>query len=195
MHSPLIQNLIEALCAMPGVGRKSAQRIAFSFLQRQPQAALNLSESLKNAVENIVQCSQCRNLSETTLCSICNDMNRDVATLCVVETAIDLIALEETHAYKGRYFVLHGHLSPIDGIGPEQLGISQLLEFLTDNSVEEVILATNLTAEGEATAYYLTQTCQNLVSKITRIAHGVPLGGELEYVDGNTLAHAISGRK
>ncbi len=195
MHSPLIQNLIDTLCTMPGVGRKSAQRIAFAFLQRQPQTALALAVALETAINGIIQCKQCRNLSETPICTICSNSSRENNILCVVESAIDLIALEESHAYKGKYFVLHGHLSPIDGIGPDELGISQLITLLTESSIDELILATNLTVEGEATAFYITENCQSYVNKITRIAHGVPLGGELEYVDGNTLAHAISGRK
>ena len=209
MFSPIIQNLIDALCSMPGIGRKSAQRIAFSMLQKQPQVALNLANALTVAVEKIKRCSRCRNLCEDTLCAICSNPKRDNSTICIVETAMDLAALEETQVYRGHYFVLHGRLSPIDGIGPEEIGIDQLIAIISDstnsddansdgtnnNSVDELILATNLTAEGEATAYYISETCQGYVDKISRIAHGVPLGGELEYVDGNTLAHAFSGRK
>lgn len=193
--SPLIDSLIEALRCLPGVGPKSAQRMALHLLERDRLGAERLAERLLQAVEQVGHCRRCRNLSEDELCRLCASDQRDDALLCIVEMPADVLAIEQTGSYRGRYFVLMGHLSPIEGIGPEQLGIKQLLELVAEGQVEEVILATNPTVEGEATAHYITEHLQPYPVKVSRIAHGIPLGGELEYVDGGTLMHALSGRR
>ena len=193
--SPALDALIESLRCLPGVGPKSAQRMALHLLERDRDGARLLSRSLATAAEKVGNCERCRNLSEDPLCGICADTRRDASTVCVVETPGDILAIEQAGGYRGRYFVLMGHLSPIDGIGPEEIGLDELERQARESSFEEVILATNPTAEGEATAYYLTRMLEPLVPRISRIAHGVPLGGELEYVDGSTLAHAFSGRQ
>jgi recombination protein RecR len=192
--SPSLEALIEALRCLPGVGPKSAQRMALHVLERNREGASRLATALQDAVDRIAHCQRCRNLTELELCEICSDPRRDQQTLCVVETPGDVLAIEQAGGYRGRYFVLMGHLSPIDGIGPEDIGLDRLTEQVRDSGVGEVILATNPTAEGEATAYYLTETLAPLGVRLSRIAHGVPLGGELEYVDGSTLMHAFSGR-
>lgn len=193
--SPLLQNLIGALRCLPGVGPKSAQRMALHLLERERDAAVNLSRALVDAVENIGECSRCRTLSEDPVCEICASPSRDPSLLCVLESPVDMMAVEQTGGYNGTYFVLKGHLSPIDGIGPEQLGIDQLLERVAGGEVKELILATNPTVEGEATAHYIAEQLKDSPVRITRIAHGVPVGGELEFVDGGTLAHALAGRR
>lgn len=193
--SPLLQQLITALRCLPGVGPKSAQRMAFHLLERDQQGALSLAESLEQAIEKIGRCSSCRTLSEEELCEICSSSRRDKGLLCVLESPVDLFAVEQTGGYGGYYFVLGGHLSPIDGIGPDDLGIDQLLERVRSGEVRELILATNPTVEGEATAHYIAEQVRELGINVSRIAHGVPVGGELEYVDGGTLAHALAGRR
>ncbi len=193
--SPALQNLIEALRCLPGVGPKSAQRMALHLLERDREGAVELSQRLQVAVDRIGHCVQCRNLTELEVCEICADTRRDAATICVVETPADVLAVEQIGSYRGRYFVLMGHLSPIDGIGPEDLGLDRFERRVAEEGVAEVILATNPTVEGEATAYYLSDALRSRGVKVSRIAHGVPLGGELEYVDGSTLAHAFSGRR
>lgn len=193
--SPLIQQLITALRCLPGVGPKSAQRMAFHLLERDRQAASELSEALKLAVEQVAECQQCRTLSETPVCDICADQSRDAHTLCIVESPLDILAIEHTGGFGGHYFVLGGHLSPIDGIGPDDIGVGQLLSRVGEGVVKEVILATNPTVEGEATAHYIAEQLRRFEVRLTRIAHGVPVGGELEYVDGGTLAHALAGRR
>ncbi|MFK8043190.1 recombination mediator RecR [Congregibacter sp.] len=197
MHrfSPAMDALIEALRCLPGVGPKSAQRMALHLLERNREGASALSRSLADAVERVGRCQQCRNLAESVLCGICADTRRDPSLLCIVETPGDILAIEQAGGYRGRYFVLMGHLSPIDGIGPEEIGLPLLEALARDGEVQEVILATNPTVEGEATAYYITRMLEPLIPRMSRIAHGVPLGGELEYVDGSTLAHAFSGRQ
>lgn len=192
--SPLIDQLITALRCLPGVGPKSAQRMAFHILERERSAGNALAEALHKAITHVGHCESCRTLSESTLCSICSNTNRDSALLCIVETPSDVIAIEQTGSYRGRYFVLMGRLSPLDGIGPEELGIDHLIQRLTISPLQEVILATNPTVEGEATAHYLAELIKQRGINTTRIAHGVPLGGELEFVDGNTLARAMMGR-
>jgi recombination protein RecR len=189
--SPLIDQLIIALRCLPGVGPKSAQRMAFHILERERNAGIALADALKKAVDQIGHCESCRTLSETELCALCNNPNRDSSLLCIVETPTDVIAIEQTGSYRGYYFVLMGRLSPLDGIGPEELGIEKLLQRLTLQPPQEVILATNPTVEGEATAHYLAELIKQRHINTTRIAHGVPLGGELEFVDGNTLARAM----
>jgi recombination protein RecR len=193
--SPVLDALIEALRVLPGVGPKSAQRMALHLLERDRDGASRLAEALAEAVARVGRCERCRNLAEEALCGICADTRRDDSLLCVVETPGDILAIEQAGGYRGRYFVLLGHLSPIDGIGPEEIGLPRLEALASNGELAEVILATNPNAEGEATAYYVTRLLEPLVPKITRIAHGVPLGGELEYVDGSTLAHAFSGRR
>ena len=193
--SPLLQQLIDALKCLPGVGPKSAQRMAFHLLERDPEGAKELSSALTEAVEKIGHCSMCRTLSETALCEICHSPSRDDASLCVVETPADIFAIEHTAEFRGKYFVLMGHLSPLDGIGPTELGLDLLESRLADGEVRELILATNPTVEGEATAHYISEMALRHKILTTRIAHGVPLGGELEYIDAGTLAHAFSGRQ
>ncbi|MGI1670443.1 MAG: recombination mediator RecR [Neptuniibacter sp.] len=193
--SPLLQQLISALRCLPGVGPKSAQRMAFHLLERDKDGALSLADALQKAVDEIGHCSQCRTLSETDLCDICNSHSRDESMLCVLESPVDVLAVEQTGGFNGLYFVLSGHLSPIDGVGPEDLGIDLLLERLKSANVKELILATNPTVEGEATAHFIAAQVNDLDIKVSRIAHGVPVGGELEFVDGGTLAHALAGRR
>ncbi len=193
-HTPALAALIEALRALPGVGPKSAQRMAFHLLQQARPAAQNLGLTLQRALEKVGSCRQCRMFSEGELCVVCANPQRDDGLLCVVESPADVVAIEQTGSYRGRYFVLMGHLSPLDGVGPEELGAQQLEGRLAAGGVREVILATNSTVEGEATAHFLSQLVQAHGIRASRIAHGVPMGGELEYVDGGTLARALSGR-
>jgi recombination protein RecR len=194
--SPLVQELIDSLRCLPGVGAKTAQRMAFHLLERNRQGGKQLSVSLDSAMDKIGHCQRCRNFTEQDTCDICQNTRRELAqTLCVVESPADVIAIEQTGEFGGKYFVLMGHLSPIDGIGPEDLGLDLLAEQLATGLYEELILATNPTVEGEATAHYIADLAKQYQVKISRIAHGVPVGGELEYVDGNTLSHALSGRR
>ncbi len=180
---------------MPGVGQKSAQRIAFHLLERDRDGAKQLSAALSDAAEGIGHCARCRMFTEDDLCSICSATGRDTTQLCVVESPADVMALEDATGFRGLYFVLMGHLSPLDGIGPEELGLNQLDDWLAGGDVEELIIATNPTVEGDATAHYLAELAARRGVKASRIAHGVPLGGELEYVDGGTLSHAFYGRR
>lgn len=194
-YSPLLVRLIDALRCMPGVGKKSAQRIAFHLLERDRQGASALSAALADAVDGIGHCKRCRMLSEHELCSICAANGRDETQLCAVESPADVMAIEEATGYRGLYFVLMGHLSPLDGIGPQELGLPVLEERLQDGTIGELIIATNPTVEGDATAHYLAELAERHGIQASRIAHGVPLGGELEYVDGGTLSHAFYGRR
>lgn len=187
--------LIDALRCMPGVGRKSAQRIAFHLLERDRSGADDLSKALAEAVVGIGHCKQCRMLTENEACNICADNGRNDKLLCAVESPADVMAVEDATGYRGIYFVLMGHLSPLDGIGPEELGMALLEERLREGDVEELIIATNPTVEGDATAHYLADLAQKHSVQASRIAHGIPLGGELEYVDGGTLSHAFFGRR
>jgi len=194
-YSPLLVRLIDGLRCMPGVGQKSAQRIAFHLLERDRDGAGKLSAALAEAVEGIGHCQRCRMFTEDELCSICSASGRDVTQLCVVESPADVMALEDATGFRGLYFVLMGHLSPLDGIGPDELGLGQLEDWLGKGEVTELIIATNPTVEGDATAHYLADLAARRGVKASRIAHGVPLGGELEYVDGGTLSHAFYGRR
>lgn len=194
-YSPLLVRLIDALRCMPGVGQKSAQRIAFHLLERDREGASGMAAALADAVEGIGHCSRCRMFSEHELCSICTASGRDAGQLCVVESPADVMAVEDATGFRGLYFVLMGHLSPLDGIGPDELGLGMLEARLTDGEVTEMIIATNPTVEGDATAHYLAELAQRHNVQASRIAHGVPLGGELEYVDGGTLSHAFYGRR
>jgi len=187
--------LIDTLRCMPGVGKKSAQRIAFHLLERDRGGAGELSKALADAVQGIGHCKQCRMLTEHELCNICSTAGRDEGLLCVVESPADVMAIEEATGYRGHYFVLMGHLSPLDGIGPDELGIAVLESRLGNGRVNELIIATNPTVEGDATAHYLADLAGKYHVQASRIAHGVPLGGELEYVDGGTLSHAFFGRR
>ncbi|PCJ17930.1 MAG: recombination protein RecR [SAR86 cluster bacterium] len=193
--SPLIDQLIEAFRCLPGVGPKSAQRMTLHLLERNRQGGEKLSSSLAVALKEVGNCVHCRTLTEENSCRICSSVSRNHKLCCVVESPADIFAIEQSGAYRGVYFVLMGHLSPIDGIGPEQLGISLLLEKLKKETTEEVILACNATVEGDATAYYIAEQLKTMPLIVSRIAHGVPVGGELEFVDGSTLSHAFAGRK
>lgn len=194
-QSLLLDQLIDALRCLPGVGPKSAQRMAFHLLERDRPGASRLSRALQDAVENIGNCQRCRTLSEHEICSLCADERRDDTSLCIVETPVDILAIEQATDFKGRYFVLMGHLSPLDGVGPAELGLDQLEQRLKSGQTEELILATNPTVEGETTAHYISKMAAEYGINSTRLAHGIPLGGELEYIDGGTLAHAFSGRQ
>lgn len=195
MADPLLDGLIDALRCLPGVGQKSAQRMAFHLLQHDRAGALKLSEALQQAVEDVGHCERCHTFSRQTICPVCLDPDRDPHLLCVVETPADQAALERTGSYKGQYFVLMGRLSPLDGIGVRDIGISALLNRVSDGLIEEVILATNFTAEGEATAHVLSEQLKARGIKVTRLARGVPVGSELEYVDLGTIAHAFMDRR
>ena len=191
----LIDNLIQALQVLPGVGPKSAQRMALTLLQRNRNGGTALGNVLLQAMESVKRCAVCQNLTESDVCRVCSDTRRDATMLCVVESPADVLAIEQAGGYRGFYFVLHGRLSPIDGIGPEQLGLDRLQSRIQELAPQEVILATNPTVEGEATAHYISRMVAGAVNKISRIAHGVPLGGEIEYTDGGTLTHALQGRR
>ena len=192
--SPLVKQLIDALKMLPGVGPKSAQRMAFYILERDREGGQRLSHVLSQAIKQVGQCERCRTLCEKKLCFICENQNRDPSLLCIVEGPAHVVAIEQTGSFMGFYFVLSGHLSPIDGIGPQEIGIDALVQRLNQGEVREVVLATNSTVEGEATAYYIADLVKSKGVKATRIAHGVPMGGELEYIDGGTLAKALADR-
>ena len=192
--SPLLDQLIEAFRCLPGVGPKSAQRMALHLLEREREGGRKLSIALADAIEHVGNCQLCRTFTEETLCRICASNSRNKQQYCVVESPADVFAIEQSGSYQGVYFVLMGHLSPIDGIGPEQLAIPKLVHQVADSKAEEVIIACNSTVEGDATAYYIAEQLKGSGVVVSRIAHGVPVGGELEYVDGGTLSHAFSGR-
>ena len=191
----LLEQLVEALRCLPGVGPKSAQRMALHLLERDRDGGLHLSTVLDDAMERIGRCRVCRDLTENEVCRICANERRDQSLLCIVESPSDVMAIENATGYQGRYFVLLGRLSPLDGIGPADLGLEELAERLKDNPPGEMIIATNPTVEGEATAFYLQRMAQKHGITISRIAHGVPLGGELEYTDQSTIAHAFASRQ
>jgi len=195
MFSPLTTKLMEALRCLPGVGPRTAQRMAFHLLAESGKSkGLQLAEALQHALTQVGYCGRCRTYSEQSLCDLCRNEKRDGSTVCVVETPADVMAVEQTSSYRGHYFVLHGHLSPLDGIGPQELAIPELLHRLEDDAITELILATNPTVEGKATAHYIANNVNTSRVKCSRIAFGVPMGGELEYLDGNTLTHALSSR-
>jgi recombination protein RecR len=193
-YTPTLARLIESLRCLPGVGPKSAQRMAFHLLERDRDGGRVLSQALADALATVGHCKRCRMLTESELCAICASPQRDLAQVCVVESPADVVAIEQSGGYRGRYFVLMGHLSPLDGIGPSELGLDEFERLLAEGEVREVILATNPTVEGEATAHYLGELALARGLKASRIAHGVPVGGELEYVDGGTLSKALAGR-
>ncbi|MEH6452225.1 MAG: recombination mediator RecR [Psychromonas sp.] len=191
----LLEELMQALQCLPSVGPKSAQRMVYHLLDKNRKGALNLSYMLERAVNEIGNCQQCRTFTEQDLCQICsNDKRNDTGMICIVEMPVDVLAIEQTALFSGTYFVLMGHLSPLDGVGPEQLGLPLLEQQLNRDNIDEIILATNPTVEGEATAYFIAQMAKKYNIKVSRIAHGVPVGGELEFVDSTTLSHSFSGR-
>jgi recombination protein RecR len=192
--SPLLEQLTESLRCLPGVGQKTAQRMALQLLTRGRENGKRLAKCLSEAMEHIKHCQQCRIFSETELCEICASTHRDHTKLCIVENPVDVSAIEQTSGFRGKYFVLLGRLSPLDGIGPEEIGIAKLKVLFERGDIKETILATNPTVEGEATAHYISELAKQFNIKVTRIAHGVPIGSELEYIDSSTLAHALAGR-
>ena len=192
MNKDLVLELINALTILPGVGKKSASRMALYLLDKNKDGARILANTLADAVDNIHRCSSCRMLTSNEVCSVCDDNSRDDLSICVVENPSDVLAIESTGGYRGKYFVLMGRLSPIDGIGPEDIGIDDLLKLIESKSVKEIILATSSTVEGDATAIYIKDHVKT--AKVSRISYGIPIGGELEYVDGTTIARAIEGR-
>ena len=192
--SPLIRQLIDAFRVLPGVGQKTAQRMALQLLERDRSGGQRLAQALTQAMDGVGYCRSCRSLSEEEICHLCSDQRRDNSLLCIVQGPMDVFAVEQT-GYRGRYFVLKGHLSPLDGLGPEAIGIPELIGRVNNGDFSEVILATNPTVEGEATAHYIAQILSDKQLIISRLAHGMPLGGELEMVDGGTLSHALAGRR
>lgn len=195
MNPSGLEALIEALRCLPGIGPKSAQRMAYHLMQRERKAARRLGESLLHALEAIKHCQRCNTFTESEICERCLSPRRDPALLCIVETPVDMNMMEQTLSYKGLYYVLMGRISPLDGVGPGDLGLERLISRVLDGEVREVILATNFTNEGEATAHYLTAMLRPKGVNVTRIARGVPVGGELEYVDSGTLAQAMRERR
>jgi len=193
-YSDALGNLVDSFARLPGIGRKSAQRLAFHILKQPKQEAYQLAKAIVNAKEKIKYCQICYNLTDQDICPICSNPNRDPSIICVVEDARDVMALERVHEFKGLYHVLNGAISPIDGIGPEQLKIRELLLRLQDETIQEIIIATNTNIEGEATAMYLSNLLKPLGIKITRIAQGLPVGGDIQYADEITLAKAFNGR-
>lgn len=194
--SPLLETLMEALRCLPGVGPKSAQRMAFQLLQRDRSGGIRLAQALTRAMSDIGHCGDCHTFTEQPQCSICASQRRQQnGRICVVESPADIYAIEQTGQFAGRYFVLMGHLSPLDGIGPHEIGLDRLERRLQNETLQEVILATNPTVEGEATANYIAELCIQYGVDASRIAHGVPMGGELEMVDGTTLSHSLAGRQ
>ncbi len=191
----LLDRLMQAMCCLPGVGPKSAQRMVFYLLEQDREGGRGLAALLSDAMENIGHCRLCRTLTEAEVCPLCLNPRRDASQLCVVENPAEVAAIEQSAGYSGRYFVLGGRLSPIDGIGPDELGMGDLEQRLAQSGVEEIILATSPTVEGEATAHYISEIAKEHQIRVTRIAHGVPLGSDLEYVDIGTLAHALAGRR
>ena len=195
MNSPSLDELIVALKCLPGVGQKSAQRMALHLLERDREGAARIAAALESALGSVRHCSRCRNFTDSETCPVCADSSRDQGTLCVVETPADVIAVESSAAYRGRYFVLLGRLSPLDGYGPEQLGIDDLEQQLQAGDIQEIILATSATVEGDITAQFIADLAGRFKIRCSRLARGIPLGGELEFVDSGTLSRALSGRQ
>ena len=194
MSKPLLEELMDALRCLPGVGPKTAQRMAYHLLERERDAARHLADTLKLSLEKIGRCSRCRTLTEHEVCHICSNQSRDLSQLCIVESPSDVLAIEQSTGFRGYYFVLMGRLSPLDGIGPEALGMDTLAARLDEGEITEIILATNPTVEGEVTAHYISEMAAKRQIKTSRIAQGVPVGGELEYIDSHTLSHAFESR-
>ncbi|WP_373020853.1 recombination mediator RecR [Thiomicrorhabdus sp.] len=195
MYSPLISELIEAFKVLPGVGPKSAQRMAFNLLEHNRSGGAKLAHVLEEAIAKVNHCEQCRTFTEERICSICASSSRQDGELCIVESPSDMMAIEQSGIFRGKYFVLMGHLSPIDGIGPKEIGLDQLETRLSSQAVVELIIATNPTVEGEATAHYIQQLAKRLNIKVSRLAQGIPIGGELEFIDAGTLSQAFISRK
>lgn len=195
MEVPAIEELKQALRRLPGVGPKSAQRMAFHLLGRDREGARRIAQALERAVQNVRHCIRCNNFTEQEICAICRSARRDASLLCVVESPADVVSLEQSGAFQGRYFVLMGRLSPLDGIGPSEIGIERLETRLNEGETKEVVLATNFTVEGEATAHFIAEIARAHGVRATRIAHGIPGGSELEYVDRGTLARAFGARR
>ncbi len=194
IESSKLAHLIETLCCLPGIGKKSAQRIAYHLLERDRDGARKLATSMNDAMDSIGHCQRCRTFSETEICPLCASHKRDRALLCVVESPADVASIEQSD-FRGLYFVLMGHLSPLDGIGPDEIGLPELGQLFDEGEIEEVILATNTTVEGEATAHFIGEMVRKRNLKVTRIAHGIPMGGGLEYVNSRTISHAMAGRR
>jgi len=191
----LLGQLTQALCCLPGVGPKTAQRMSFHLLQRDRNGAKILADTLIEALAKIGHCKVCRTLTEQDICQICADKSKDSTVVCIVESPADAWIIDQATVFNGHYFVLHGRLSPLDGIGPDELGLDVLEQRMADGLIKELILATNSTVEGEATAYFIGELARKHQVQASRIAHGVPMGGELEFIDSGTLAHAFNGRK
>ena len=194
VESPKLAHLIETLCCLPGIGKKSAQRIAYHLLERDRDGARKLAVSMNDAMDSIGHCQRCRTFSETEVCPLCLNQKRDHTLLCVVESPADVASIEQSD-YRGLYFVLMGHLSPLDGIGPDEIGLPELGQLFDEGEIQEVILATGTTVEGEATAHFIGEMVKKRNLKVTRIAHGIPMGGGLEYVNSRTISHAMAGRR
>lgn len=194
MFSEKVQKLIESLSLLPSIGHKTAQRLAIHILQNDRGSGASIASALTEAIGRVGNCRDCRNLSENERCQICTDKSRNSALICVVEGPMDVLAIEQSTNFKGKYFVLMGHLSPLDGIGPEEIGLNKLESRLQNGDVSELILATNITVEGDATAYYIAELAKKYGASTSRIAFGVPMGGELEYTDSHTLGHAFESR-
>lgn len=194
VESPKLAHLIETLCCLPGIGKKSAQRIAYHLLERDRDGARKLAASMNDAMDSIGHCQRCRTFSETEICLLCASQKRDRSLLCVVESPADVASIEQSD-YRGLYFVLMGHISPLDGIGPDEIGLPVLGQLFDEGEIQEVILATGTTVEGEATAYFIGEMVKKRNLKVTRIAHGIPMGGSLEYVNSRTISHAMAGRR
>ena len=195
MLSPSVENLVTQLARLPGIGRRTAQRLAFHILSERPEEALELARAIEDVKERVRFCRDCGNLTEDELCEVCADERRDRSVICVVEQPVDVVSVERTGEYRGLYHVIHGTISPLDGIGPDALRIKELLERLRDGVIKEVIVATNPTMNGEATALYLSKVIKPLGVSVTRIARGLPMGGDLEYTDAVTLGKALEGRR
>jgi recombination protein RecR len=195
LRKGLLGQLTQTLCCLPGVGPKTAQRMSFHLLQRDRSGAKVLAQTLLEALDKIGHCRDCRTLTEHEICPICADNGRDSSIVCIVESPADVWIIDQATFFKGNYFVLHGRLSPLDGIGPDELGLDILERRMADGKISELILATNSTVEGEATAYFIGELAKKHKISASRIAHGVPMGGELEFIDNNTLAHAFNGRR
>ena len=195
MQEHILSKLIDDLARFPGIGKKTSQRMAIHLLNKDRKGAEEISTSIQEALSKVRKCGRCRALTEFDICGICQSEKRSESQICVVENLQDLYAIEQGGSFRGRYFVLYGHLSPIDGISADDLGIDLLIDQLSDGEVQEIIIATNLTVEGQATAYFIAEKARSLDITVSRIAHGVPVGGELEYLDGNTLNLAIETRQ
>lgn len=193
--SVLIQELIEAFRTLPSIGTKSAQRMAYYLLQNHRHKGLKLAKALQSAMNGVMNCQQCNNLTDLPVCDLCNNPSRESHILCIVAQPSDVIAIEHSGVYKGLYYVLMGHLSPLDGIGPQELGIPKIMQLIKKQHIQEIILALNATVEGEATVYYLFEVLNALSLKVSRLAQGIPLGGELEYLDSGTIGRALETRK